>query len=131
MKILSNLLMAGAAMVLTISTLAATAASAAGTWKWTTPRRNGPPLEVTGKFEVKDGKLTGTVTTPGSDSPITGGTVNGNVIAFTMQFTFGDNNVVIRYVGEIEGDTIKGAIERPGREGGAPTKIDWIATRVK
>jgi hypothetical protein len=38
---------------------------------------------------------------------------------------------VSKYTGKVEGDTIKGSIERPGRDGGAATKTDWTATRVK
>src|SRR3954467_5626650 len=49
---------------------AAPAASPSGTWKWTSPGRNGGAgIEQTVKLELKDGALTGTVV---------GGEFNGN-----------------------------------------------------
>lgn len=113
-------------------TLAAFAADAspAGNWKWTAQGRNGPQ-ETTAKLEVKDGKVTGTVTTPRGDTPITQGTFKDGAIAFTTEITFNENKIVAKYEGKLEGDTIKGTIERSGFNGNGPTKTDWAATRAK
>ena len=51
--------------------------------------------------------------------------------AFTTELTFGENKFAIKYSGKLEGDSIKGSIERPGFNGGDATKIDWTATRAK
>ena len=47
------------------------------------------------------------------------------------EISFNDTKFVIKYAGKLEGDAIKGTIERPGRDGGAATKTDWTATRAK
>ena len=129
MKLPKQILAAFAATVITSVALAA-AASPAGNWKWTAQGRNGQQ-EYTAKFEVKDGKLTGAVTSPRGDTPITGGTFKDGAIAFVTELSFNDTKFVIKYAGKVEGDTIKGTIERPGRDGGAATKTDWNATRAQ
>jgi opacity protein-like surface antigen len=126
----SKLLAAFSAVVITASAFAAAVASPAGNWKWTSQGRNGPQ-EATAKFEVKDGTLTGTVTSPRGDTPISKGTFKDGNIAFVTELTFGENTFAIKYAGKLEGDTIKGTIERPGFGGGEPTKVDWTATRAK
>ena len=131
MKLPQNILAAFAATLVTsVALAAAVAASPAGNWKWTGQGRGGPQ-EYTAKFEVKEGKLTGAVTSPRGDTPITQGTFKDGAIAFVTEISFNDTKFVIKYAGKLEGDTIKGTIERPGRDGGAATKTDWSATRVK
>jgi hypothetical protein len=105
-------------------------ASPAGNWKWTAQGRNGPQ-EASAKLELKDGALTGAVTTPRGDVPISQGTFKDGMVSFVTELTFGENKFVVKYAGKLEGDTIKGSIERPGRNGAEPTKTDWNATRVK
>jgi hypothetical protein len=105
-------------------------ASPAGNWKWTSQGRNGPQ-EATAKLELKDGALTGAVTTPRGDTPISQATFKEGTVSFVTELQFGENKFVIKYSGKLEGDTIKGTIERSGRNGGAPTKTDWLASRVK
>jgi opacity protein-like surface antigen len=130
MKYHSKLLAAFSAVVITASAFAAAMSSPAGNWKWTSQGRNGPQ-EATAKFEVKDSTLTGSVTTPRGDTPISQGTFKDGNIAFVTELAFGENKFVIKYTGKLEGDTIKGTIERPGFNGGDATKVDWTASRVK
>jgi hypothetical protein len=130
MKLPNTVLAAFAATLITSVALAAAVASPAGNWKWTAQGRNGAQ-EYTAKFEVKEGKLTGAVTSPRGDTPISQGTFKDGEIAFVTEIAFNDMKFVIKYAGKVEGDVIKGTIERPGRDGGAATKTDWNATRVK
>jgi hypothetical protein len=123
------ILAAFAAVVVSVAAYAADA-SPTGNWKWTAQGRNGPQ-EATAKFELKDGKLAGTVTSPRGDTAISNATFKDGAIAFVTELTFGENKIVIKYTGKLEGDTIKGSIERPGFNGGEATKTDWTATRVK
>ena len=129
MKIQHSFFAAVAAFVISSAALAADA-SPAGNWKWTTQGRNGTQ-EVTAKFEVKEGKLTGTMASSRGETPITQGTFKDGAIAFGVEFAFNEMKFVIKDAGKLEGDTIKGTVERPGRDGGAPTKTEWTATRVK
>ena len=57
--------------------------------------------------------------------------MKGGAVAFSVEREFNGNKMVIKYTGKLDGDTIKGSIERPGRNGGDATKVDWTATRVK
>jgi hypothetical protein len=131
MKIRSNIAAAFAAVVITASAFAAEAASPAGNWKWTQQGGRGGAQDLTAKLEVKDGKLTGTVTNAQGDAPISEATFKDGTVAFSVERTFGENKFVTKYSGKLEGDTIKGTLERPGRGGGAPTSTEWTATRVK
>ena len=115
-----------AASALTIS---AFAADLTGAWKWTAQGRNGP-MEATAKLDLKDGVLTGTVAGRMGDAPIGDASFKDGQVAFTVTREFNGNKLVIKYKGKFEGDTITGTIERPGRDGGAPTKTEWKATRA-
>jgi hypothetical protein len=127
LKIMKSLRILALALV---SAAAAYAADPSGNWKWTTMGRGGNPQEVTAQLALKDGKLTGSVTTTRGSLDISDASFMDADIAFTTVATFGDNKIAIKYTGKLDGDTIKGSIERPGRDGGAPTKADWNATRV-
>lgn len=126
MKTLPKLI--AAFVVASALTISAFAADVSGTWKWTAQGRNGP-MEATAKLALKDGALTGTVSGRNGDAPIGDGSFKDGKIAFTVTREFNGNTIVIKYEGQLEGDTITGTIDRPGRDGGAPTKTEWKATR--
>jgi hypothetical protein len=115
----------------------AAATSPASVWKWTQQGRDGSSWEQSLKLDYADGKLTGTLLpaeAPWGQTPavpISDATFNDGVVAFTVRREFNGNTVAIKYEGKLDGDTIKGSSERPSRDGGAPQKRDWLATRVK
>ncbi len=134
MKSLRNLLAGAAALLLT---LAAFAGDPTGTWKWTQPgRQGGPGFEQSLKLELKAGELTGTLlgaqTPMGQipDAAISDASFKDDAVAFSVTREFNGNKVTVKYTGKLEGDTIKGSTERPGRDGNV-TKRDWAATRAK
>ena len=116
--------------------VAALAADPTGTWKWSTPGRDGQSYESTLKLEFKGGQLTGTLmgvqrgdfNIP--DTPIGDASCKGDKVAFTITREFNGNKFTSKYEGKLEGDTITGSSERPGRDGGT-TKRDWVAKRAK
>ncbi len=110
--------------------VAALAADPNGNWKWTV-EFNGQSFDSAAKIEVKDGKLTGTLTSPMGEIPITGGTFKDGVVAFALTRERDGNKFVIKYQGKLEGDAITGSIDFPGFNGGEPMKMDWKASRVK
>jgi hypothetical protein len=119
------------------ATVAAIAADPTGTWKWTQPGRGGGQgFEVTVKLELKDGALSGTmmgVDTPNGKIPdvaIGDASFKGDTVAFSVTREFNGNKRTSKYEGKLDGDTIKGSVERPGRDG-AVQKNDWTATRAK
>ncbi len=126
-----------AAIVLTVSAQAAEV-SPNGSWKWSQAGRGGgPAVERTLKLELKDGKLTGTLLgwQAGEmqipDTPISAASYKDGTLAFSVELAFGDNKFVVKYAGKLDGDTIKGQVERPGFNGGEATKTDWVAKRAK
>lgn len=118
-----------------VMTAVAAAADITGSWKWTSQGRQGPQ-EYTAKFALKDGKLTGTVMMPGFGGgeptavEISDASVKDGAVTFSVVREFNGNKFATKYEGKLDGDTIKGSSERPGRDGGAPMKSDWSATRV-
>ena len=109
--------------------VAAFAADASGNWKWSI-EFNGQSFDSTARIEVKEGKLTGTLSSQMGEIPITEGTFKDGVVAFVLTRERDGNKFVIKYQGKLEGDTITGSIDLPGFNGGEPMKMDWKATRV-
>jgi hypothetical protein len=129
MKTPRFILTAFVAVLLTAAS--AFAADPTGSWKWSSAGRNGQTRETTAKFELKDGKLTGSVAGRGGDIPITNATFKDDMIAFSTVMNFGGNSVEIKYSGKLENDTITGTVERPGMNGGEARKTEWKATKAK
>jgi len=119
---------------------AAFAADPSGTWTWTQPARGGggggTPRESSLTLAVKDGKLTGKLTTPGRGdgaamaTEISNASVKDDVVAFSVEREFNGNKFVTKYSGKLAGDTITGESEGPGRDG-ATMKREWVAKRAK
>jgi hypothetical protein len=125
----------GVACLMSVTALAADAGPS-GTWKWTQPGRNGGPgFEVTLKLELKDGALSGTIL--GMQGPqgqipdvaIGDASFKDGAVAFSVTREFNGNKRTSKYEGKIEGDTIKGSVERQNRDG-ALQKSEWTATRA-
>jgi len=121
-----------------------------GTWSWTMQGRGGaaanpdaPVRKVTLKLKADGEKLTGTIAQPAGgrggggggaaaaprDTEISDGKVKGDEISFSVKREFQGNAIVTKYTGKVEGDTIKGKIETPGRDGGEARSRDWEAKR--
>jgi hypothetical protein len=108
-----------------------------GTWKWST-ERNGVKRETTLKLKLEGDKLTGTLIQPGrgegaapSETAIEEATFKDGAIAFKVTREFNGNKFTTPYTGKVEGDVLKGSFERPGRDGGAATKVEFEAKREK
>jgi hypothetical protein len=111
-----------------------TAGDPTGTWKWTMPGRGGGPgREATLKLKLEKDKLTG-VTIGRNDEEISiedaKYTAKDGEISYSVTREFGGNKFTIKYKGKLSGDTIKGKIEMPGRDGGDPMSMDWEAKRA-
>lgn len=154
-KILAALLITTVLALGALTTQAADKkADATGTWTWTQQggrggqggqgaNANATPRKATLKLKVDGEKLTGTLTqpmrargggdgaTPAAPTPveISDGKIKGDDISFSVKREFGGNTMVIKYAGKLDGNTIKGKTERPGRDGGEPTSADWTASR--
>lgn len=126
-----------------------------GTWSWEQGGRGGgnapanaTPRKSTLKLKAEGEKLTGTLSQPafgrrgqGGDAAatppapvetaISNGKVKGDEVSFEVTRERGGNSFTTKYNGKIDGDTIKGKIEMPGRDGGDAISRDWEAKRVK
>lgn len=101
-----------------------------GTWKWTPAAGGGgkgTPREMTLKLKLDGDKLTGSI--PGRNNQETNieeGTFKNGEVSFKITRERNGNKIVTTYKGKVDGDTIKGTIDR-GQ--GEPTK--WEAKRSK
>jgi hypothetical protein len=109
-------------------------ADATGTWKWTQQgRQGGNPTEWTLKLKQEGDKLTGTVLGTMGGNPvetaISDGTIKDGEIKFNLVREFNEQRRVTTYMGKLDGDTIKGKMERERQ--GEKVQTDWEAKRAK
>ena len=105
-----------------------------GKWTWSQAgRQGGQAREITLTLKQEGDKVTGSMPGRQGGDPveISNGKVTGDMLAFEVTREFNGNKITTKYSGKVDGDTIKGKIEQPGRDGGAPTPRDWEAKRAK
>ena len=122
-----------AAALVAVCCLAATAQAAGdpnGTWKWKFTTQGGQEFELSLTLKAEGDKLTGAVTLPMGDSiDIKDGTFKNDEVNFQTVFERDGVSRTAKYKGKVEGDAIKGTIERE-RDGQVNSR-DWNATREK
>ena len=103
-----------------------------GTWKSTFKAQDGTERTTTFKFKHDGDKLTGTVSgRNNSETEIEDGKIKDATITFSVTREFNNNKVTTKYEAKLDGDTLKGTREMPGRNGGDPVKRDFEAKREK
>lgn len=113
-----------------LSSLAIAADGPTGTWKWEF-KRGDQTREVTLKLKLEGDKLTGSM--PGrnnTETAIENGSFKDGVVSFSVTREFNGNKRTTKYSGKLDGDTIKGETESPGRDGGDAVKRPWEAKRA-
>lgn len=106
-----------AVVLLVVAT--ASAADVTGKWTGQVPARGGETREATFTFKADGSKLTGTISGPQGDVPISDGEVEGDEISFTVNQSFGGNEVKLLFKGKVSGSEIKFTRTR---EGGSRTQ---------
>lgn len=123
-----------ATFVLGFVSLTSAAENPTGAWKFTVSFGQGDKKqsrEVTVNLKADGEKLTGDISgRENTTTPIEEGTFKGDEVSFKVTRSRGDNKFTTTYKGKVSGDTIKGTVERPGREG-KTSSSDWEAKRVK
>jgi D-glucosaminate-6-phosphate ammonia-lyase len=105
------------------------APSVDGSWKWTYKTKDGKDAEALIKLKQDGEKLTGSyVARDGTETPIQHGKIKGDELSFDVNREVGDQKMLFKYSGKLEGDTITGKIVF-GRE--KPLPHEWEAKRVK
>jgi hypothetical protein len=108
---------------------AAQAADPTGTWKWSTTFNN-QTRETTLKLKLEDGKLTGAILGRNDqETPIEDAKIDGDKISFSVTRGRGEQKFTSKYSGTVSGDTIKGTIESPGRDGQTRSR-EWEAKKA-
>ena len=78
------------------------------------------------------GALTGVVAGRQGPAAIGDAIFKDGVVAFTVTRGTPETQVVFKYSGKFDGDTITGTIEKPAPQKDAPpVKTEWKATRTK
>ncbi|MDA0832979.1 MAG: hypothetical protein O2955_02595 [Planctomycetota bacterium] len=127
----SRKLMTAAFVVFGVSVLAqsASAADPTGTWKWSMTFNN-QTRERSVTLKLDGDKLTGTM--PGrnnSTRDIENATFNDGEVYFETSRERNGQKFVVKYKAKIEGETLKGTIESPGRDGNVRTR-EWEAKKA-
>ena len=106
---MSRLLLVCAAFVLVLNVAIAAQGNVAGAWDLSI---NGPQGVIAAGATLKqDGdKLTGTITSPQGDAPMTG-SVKGSTITLSFSMAGPDGPLEIKINGEVSGDTVKGMLD--------------------
>src|SRR5687767_12334278 len=104
-----------------------------GTWKWK-QMRGDQSVDYTAKLKMEGDKLTGVVISPGrnndnQETMISDGKFKDGEISFTVTRSFNDQKFTSKYTGKVDGDSIKGKIER--ERDGKTQSSDWEAKREK
>jgi hypothetical protein len=90
------------------------AADVSGKWTAQVPGRGGETRETSFNFKVDGDKLTGTMSTPQGEVPISDGKVSGDEISFTVSMNFNGNDVKLLFKGTVSGSEIKFTRQREG-----------------
>jgi hypothetical protein len=129
--------------LLLVVAFVAFAADVTGKWTYEGPGRGGNPgRPVTITLKQDGAKLTGSVpaqmggrrggggggdaTTPPPDQEISNGKVDGNNIYFEVKRTTQNGDMITKYEGTLDGDSLKLKITRPamgGQDAPAPTEV--------
>lgn len=103
-------------------------AGVAGTWRWTVQTPRGERKYVL-KLKQRFQKVSGSVSTDGSQTPITNAQLIGTQLSFTVTREIGGQKVTMRFSGQVSGDTINGTVDIQG--GQFAGKRPWVAKRDK
>ena len=86
--------------------VAAWAADVNGLWKGKI-EANGESVALVYDLKADGNKLTGTAEGPAGKLGLENGKLDGDKISFNQKMSFNGNDMVIKYTGKVEGDSIK------------------------
>ena len=114
--------------LLGVFSLVAAAADVTGAYKAEMAGRNGNTQSITINLKADGDTLTGSITTPRGDNPISDGKVKGDKVSFSQKMSFNGNDMVIKYAGTVEGDSIKFTRTMAGQDGNE-RKTEFVAKK--
>jgi len=101
-------------LFLLLAASAVFAADVTGKWVAQVPGRGGETREATFTFKADGNQLTGSVSSPRGEMPISDGKVDGDTISFNQVMEFNGNEVKLMFKGKVSGDEIKFTRQREG-----------------
>jgi len=105
-----------AVVFLALAAVSVWAADVTGKWTAQVPGRGGETREMTFNLKADGDQLTGSISGPRGENPISEGKVNGDEISFTQTLEFNGNQMKFLYKGKVSGDEIKFTRQREGAE---------------
>ena len=124
-------LFAAAALPAVAADDAKKAGSVDGNWTWSFTTQNGQTFETRAKLKQEGEKLTGVVIgRNNTETEIKDGKINEKgELSFSVSSERQGQTMTQKYTGKLEGDTIKGKVER--ERDGETRSTDWEAKRAK
>jgi hypothetical protein len=99
------------ALAVVVLAAVAFAADVTGVWKASMQGPDGQSMELTFNLKADGAKLTGTVTTPMGEMPISEGKIDGDKIEFTVE----TDQFKVVHKGTVTGDTMKLTVDMGGQ----------------
>ena len=93
--------------LLGVFSFVAAAADPSGTYKAEMPGRNGATQTITITLKADGSTLTGNIANARGEMPISDGKVDGDNISFNQKMNMQGNEIVMKWKGKIDGDTLK------------------------
>jgi len=134
--------------LLLVVAFVALAADVTGKWTYEQPagRQGGNPRQITITLKQDGAKLTGSVpammggrrggggggdaAAPPADQEISNGKVAGATVYFEVKRTTQNGDIVTKYEGTLDGDSLKLKITTPNMQGGDPRVNEVVAKRA-
>jgi hypothetical protein len=113
------------AVALLFTTLAASAADIAGTWKLTYTTESGLTREASLDLKLEGARLTGTLSSDRGKAQIETGKLTGDEISFSLLRRGNGDEIIVNFSGKVEGATMKLKMQYGQRQ-----PIDIVARRV-
>lgn len=133
-RALTVLSLVACSLILAPSVRAEDKADPTGTWKWSVTfggEGKQQTRETTLKLKLEDGKLSGAILGRNDrETPISDAKFEDGKVSFSITRERRDQKFTTKYSGTVSGDTIKGTIEMPGRDGQTRSR-EWEAKRAK
>ena len=107
--------MKGSAFLMILFAAASWGAGISGTWQLSYVRESGQTHVSTLTFKEDDGKISGTLSSPLGNAPVSDVKVTGNDISFLVVRRAQYDDITVSYSGKIEGDTMHLSMQYSGR----------------
>lgn len=93
--------------LLGVFTFVVAAADVSGAYKAEMQGRNGNTQTITINLKADGSNLTGNIANARGEMPISDGKIDGDNISFTQKMNFNGNEMVVKWKGKVDGNSLK------------------------